>query len=101
LFADGAHLPLPVHGPAAAHAVAFARRWRGRSLVVVVPRHVGAWLADRAAPRIDAAHWRDTALTVPRARYRDLFGGQVPGTARRLPLGALLQGVPVAVLVPD
>lgn len=108
LLRDAIYLPLAVQGPAASHALAYARVHEGQALVVVCGRLLAAW---------DAQHrgdWQDTqvsladahpALAKP-ARWVDLFTGQTLDNAQHLPLSAVLGAVgaggsrlPFAVLV--
>jgi (1->4)-alpha-D-glucan 1-alpha-D-glucosylmutase len=83
---EGAYEPLIATGPAADHVVAFAR---GGHAVTVVPR-LAVGLAR-------AGGWGATALRLPPGRWRDAFtGARHEGAA---PLGDLLRGFPVALLV--
>ena len=85
----GEYTPLPAEGPAARHAVSYAR---GGHAVTVVTR-LPAGLRRRGG-------WAGTALPLPHpGPWRDLLtGAPVPG-ARPL-LSELLQRLPVALLVP-
>ncbi|HLZ37807.1 MAG TPA: malto-oligosyltrehalose synthase [Mycobacteriales bacterium] len=78
--------PLPAHGPAAAHAVAFAR---SGSIVTVAPRLVVG--LDRAGG------WRGTTLSLPPGPWHDaLTGGAVDGGVVRV--ADLLARFPVTLL---
>jgi (1->4)-alpha-D-glucan 1-alpha-D-glucosylmutase len=75
---------LPVHGPKAAHAVAFTRTG---GLAVVVPRLVAGLAQD----------WAGSTVTLPGGPWVDvLAGGQVDGGDASV--AGLLQRFPVAVL---
>ena len=105
LFRDGAHVPLPVQGTAAAHAVAQARVLPdGRRAVAVVPRF--SWqLSGGAAPVGEA--WGDTMIPCAGPLKEGtgwrcvLSGGEVQCCATGLMLGELLARLPVALLVAD
>jgi (1->4)-alpha-D-glucan 1-alpha-D-glucosylmutase len=81
--AGSGYAPLPVSGPAAAHALAFAR---GGGLAVVVPRLV-AGLGD----------WAQTAVTLPGGSWADVLTGE-PVTGGEVSVATLLRRFPVAVL---
>ena len=84
-FAAGAaYRPLPVHGPKARHAVAFAR---AEEIVTVVPRLVIQLGGD----------WAGTELELPPGSWRDEFTG-VEVEGGRHSLAELLGGFPVALL---
>jgi (1->4)-alpha-D-glucan 1-alpha-D-glucosylmutase len=85
----GEYTPLAAEGPAARHAVSFAR---GGHAVTVVTR-LPAGLRQRGG-------WAGTALPLPHAGpWRDLLtGASHPGARPLLP--DLLQRLPVALLVP-
>jgi (1->4)-alpha-D-glucan 1-alpha-D-glucosylmutase len=85
--ADAGYRALAVSGPAAAHAVAFARA----EAVVAV--------ATRLSVSLDGdGGWRGTRLELPAGRWTDLLtGARYEGGPR--PLAALLETMPVALLV--
>ncbi|SBT39576.1 malto-oligosyltrehalose synthase [Micromonospora auratinigra] len=79
--------PLPAHGPAGAHAVAFDR---GGAVAV----------ATRLPLRLArAGGWRGTSLSLPVHRMTDLFTGRVYSGSELL-LDDLLSTYPVALLAP-
>jgi (1->4)-alpha-D-glucan 1-alpha-D-glucosylmutase len=86
----GDYTPLAGEGPAARHAVSFARGGRAITVVTRLP----AGLRQRGG-------WAGTALPLPHAGpWRDLLTGTShPGARPRLP--DLLQRLPVALLVPE
>ncbi|MGC4806289.1 malto-oligosyltrehalose synthase [Micromonospora sp. DT233] len=79
--------PLPAHGPAAAHAVAF-----DRGGVVAVATRLPLGLAR-------AGGWGATTVTLPDGELTDLFTGRVHGGGST-PLADLLATYPVALLAP-
>jgi (1->4)-alpha-D-glucan 1-alpha-D-glucosylmutase len=103
----GQYMPLEVEGKHAEHAISFARTWKEKSTVVVVPRLVHRLL--QAAPRkslganiIDQIDWADTAVVLPESagkRWINLFtnGLLELGDARTVPLRELLRPLPVGV----
>ncbi len=110
VFGSGDYLPLQVAGTHAARALAFARRDADQWTVVVVPLHVQP-LTCRARDAQGsplALDWQDTFLELPGEaprRWRHELSGQwvdMNGTtsdgSAGLPLGQLLQPLPVAIL---
>jgi (1->4)-alpha-D-glucan 1-alpha-D-glucosylmutase len=87
------YLPLPAVGPAAEHVVAADR---GGAIAVATRLPFGL-------ERLGG--WGDTALLVPAGRYVDAFTGTAFDAAddegAGLPLAALLDRYPVALLLPD
>ncbi len=79
--------PLAAEGPAAAHAVAFAR---GQAVTVATRRPAG--LRRRGG-------WAGTVLPLPAGPYRDLLTGATLTGPRPL-LAALTERHPVALLIP-
>jgi (1->4)-alpha-D-glucan 1-alpha-D-glucosylmutase len=87
-FGAGAgYRSLPVHGPKARHAVAFAR---AEEVVTVVPRLVLKLGGD----------WAGTELELPPGSWRDELSGAVVEGGRRL-LADVVGGFPVALLARD
>jgi (1->4)-alpha-D-glucan 1-alpha-D-glucosylmutase len=81
----GAYSPLAVDGPAAGHAVAFAR---GGDAAIVVPRLV-LGLADRG--------WEATTVALPAGRWVDVITGE-PADGGPVAVADLLARFPVALL---
>jgi len=111
LFAQGSYQKLRIEGPAAAHALAFARLYEGRAIVAAVSRLVARALEDGSGtdglPVIPASFWRGTAAVLPRqVSGRRLVDALDPtdrlvGTqdaAGRVPLSDLFAALPVALL---
>jgi (1->4)-alpha-D-glucan 1-alpha-D-glucosylmutase len=105
LFRDGAYLPLEVGGRQAEHAVAFARQLGSEQLVVVVPRLFGALMGPEGRPPTGAEAWGDTWAELPAepAGWANALTDEPavpdPGS-HRLPLAALFQTLPFALLRP-
>jgi (1->4)-alpha-D-glucan 1-alpha-D-glucosylmutase len=81
------YTPLHATGPAAAHAVAFARRG-----VVAVATRLPVGLADHGG-------WADTALDLPAGTWTDILTGTSASGSGRL--SDLLSRYPVALLLAD
>ena len=90
----GNYQPLSAHGDAADHVVAFTRGDRGgadgATVAVVVPRLVYG-LASRGG-------WGETALALPRGRWRNVLSGEALLDGGTVKLAALLARFPVALL---
>ncbi|MEW6488980.1 MAG: malto-oligosyltrehalose synthase [Thermodesulfobacteriota bacterium] len=101
LFQEGDYLPLDVEGPYAEHAVAFARRLRGRWALAVAPRLTVGLVGEGAWP-LGEAVWGDTRLRLPAgapATWSDAFTNLPVSGAEELPVGTILQNFPVALLL--
>ena len=85
----GGYTPLACEGPAAEHAVAFAR---GDHAVTVVTR-LPAGLRRRGG-------WADTALPLPELHWRDVLTGLRHAGLRPL-MSDLTRRLPVALLIPE
>ena len=85
----GSYQPLPAHGPAARHAVAFIR---GGHAVTVATRLTG--VLSRAGG------WAGTVLPLPGRRWRDVLTGATHAGPSPL-LATVTQRYPVALLVPE
>lgn len=107
LFASGQYAALEALGEKGKHVCAFARTLDGSVAVTVVPRLVVGLCEGVERPPMTDEVWRSTRLALPfeqeGRRYRDVFTGKaltvnvrdgVPG----LPMGAVLQDFPVALL---
>jgi (1->4)-alpha-D-glucan 1-alpha-D-glucosylmutase len=105
VFLEGDYLPLEVEGARRDHVVALARRLDRAWVVAVVPRLCSSLGAASLRLPLGARVWRDTAVRLPpeAGRLADAFTGaavepQGSGAARTLPLAALLDELPVALL---
>jgi (1->4)-alpha-D-glucan 1-alpha-D-glucosylmutase len=73
LFAAGSYHRIRLDGPAADHALAFARMHEGRAIVVAVSRLVAGWLdsgggSDRNL-NVPPASWKETSAILPRSLH--------------------------------
>jgi (1->4)-alpha-D-glucan 1-alpha-D-glucosylmutase len=81
------YLPLRATGPAASHAVIFARNG-----VIAVATRLPVGLANRGG-------WGETALALPESSWTDAFTGV--SVSGHVPLAELLARYPVALLIAD
>jgi (1->4)-alpha-D-glucan 1-alpha-D-glucosylmutase len=104
LFRDSDYTPLEVRGPAARHAIAFARRAGETVLVVIAPRLPAALLRDETKWPVGAEPWGETEVDLPdgwqgRTFSDALTGAQHVSVDGRLRLRDALAALPVAALV--
>lgn len=98
VYREGGYRPLGVDGPAAAHAVAFAREAGAARLVAVAPRLWVRLSAGADVPALGAQPWHGTRLELPEGRYHHLFTGEVFTVDGVIELSDLLAHFPVAML---
>ncbi len=111
LFAAGTYQKLRIEGPAAEHALAFARLHEGRAIIVAVARLTAAELVQDNGmirnPVIPTAFWNETTVMLPRLlhgrRLVDALdqGGSAAGmrnAATRIGLAEMFASQPVALL---
>ncbi len=111
VFADGAYRRLPVEGPAAPHVLAFARIHQGRAVMVAVSRlssvHLPSDPGSFVLPKIPAAAWNGTTITLPRHIWRSGLVDLLDATQRtveprdaagRIDAATLFAALPVALL---
>jgi (1->4)-alpha-D-glucan 1-alpha-D-glucosylmutase len=111
LFAQGNYQPLRLDGPAADHAIAFARQ-HGEQTVITLCARLSARIVSDGVPMLPADFWKGTFLYVPRSlsghELTDVLRADPRGRAGaspsltvqsgRLRLDHLLAALPVAVL---
>jgi (1->4)-alpha-D-glucan 1-alpha-D-glucosylmutase len=86
----GSYQPVAATGPAAGHALAFAREGRAVTFATRLP-----------AGLRQAGGWRDTAVTLPAGGgWRDVLTG-LHHDGPQVPVASLTRQLPVALLVPD
>jgi (1->4)-alpha-D-glucan 1-alpha-D-glucosylmutase len=106
LFTEGEYLPVEASGPKAENVLAFLRRDGQRAALSVVPIRARTLLEETGLPRVSAAAWGDTGISLPAD-----YGGPVwrnlltDETARaedgRMKIADALGGFPVALLIAD
>jgi (1->4)-alpha-D-glucan 1-alpha-D-glucosylmutase len=105
LFLEGDYLPLPGHGAAKEHVVAFARRRGATWALVAAPRLIAKLCAPGEAP-LGPTVWGDTSILLPRKApqsWRNVLTGEIlnadrSSRAMELHLGDVLRSFPVALL---
>jgi (1->4)-alpha-D-glucan 1-alpha-D-glucosylmutase len=106
LFAAGDYIPLTVEGAHADRVLAFARMFRGRAALVVVPRLVTPLLQDCDRPLVPSNRWEDTRVMLPDSilepMENELTGERLEPTVmdgeRSLAVSRILATFPVALL---
>jgi (1->4)-alpha-D-glucan 1-alpha-D-glucosylmutase len=80
LFQLGEYVPLAVEGAKANHVIAFARKSKTASILVIVPHLVAGLLNDADSPPLGPQVWQDTQVVLPRCtclkNYRNALTGQ-------------------------
>lgn len=101
LFASGCYRPLRCHGALGEHVLAFARGHDAQTLLVAVPRLMGASIDADLAFGPDA--WNETAIALPADLrghgWQCVFGGRPIENPAQLPCGSLFREMPVAALL--
>jgi len=102
LFSSGSYEPIEVRGSHARHLVAFMRSSDEQQLLVIAPRLV-AGLVEKDSTTWD---WGDTTLVCPASlragSFRDVFRERnllLSDGSTSFVLGAILTGLPIAVLL--
>ena len=91
LFAEGGYEHLTVTGEKAAQALGFVRSLGSVQVAVLVAPYPGLREAD--------PDWKGSVATLPDGDWRDLFSGTAFAGGQDVPLGALFDLLPAAVLV--
>jgi (1->4)-alpha-D-glucan 1-alpha-D-glucosylmutase len=79
LFSGGEYIKLDCSGMRADHIIAFARRDKQQTAIVIAPRCIASMLSEQTR-LLSAAQWQDTFLQIPAilpTRYQELFSGLV------------------------
>jgi (1->4)-alpha-D-glucan 1-alpha-D-glucosylmutase len=112
LFKSGKYIPVQAHGAHAEHVCAFMRKSDNDHCIVIGPRLYVSLLND---PKYDSTKdlWNDTQLVLPERSlsnshlsYSNIFTERKAGVRTQdgkvsLPLSDVLNGFPVAILVPQ
>jgi (1->4)-alpha-D-glucan 1-alpha-D-glucosylmutase len=107
LFARGTYLPLRAAGEKSKHVIAFARSFRGITVLVLAGRFFAQLEANTRIP-VGAETWGDAEVVLrkqlPPGPYRDVFTGKTISPVRRdgdlvLPLADAFSHLPIAMLV--
>ena len=95
-YAKADYVPLTVTGPRSEKVIAFSRRYRDQTLVVIVPRLSGSASANAVVPT--GAFWQGTTIGMPAGRWRDVFEGGTLDSTGTVAVGEALAALPFAVL---
>jgi (1->4)-alpha-D-glucan 1-alpha-D-glucosylmutase len=101
LFQRGSYLPLPAAGRYKEHVIAFARTYKHRCSITVVPRFLTALVDENQNP-LGNRVWRDTEIRLPQKknlRWKNVFTEEILSTNASLKIGTMLQHFPCAMLV--
>lgn len=107
VFDYGDYVPLSAIGKKQEQVCAFARVWKGRSIISVVPRLVFGLMGGVESQPIGAEVWAETVLRLPEARsaksWRSILTGETITQTERygaavLDMGVVLRNFPVALL---
>ena len=107
LFAKGSYLPLRAAGEKNKHVIAFARSFRGTTVLVLAGRFFAQLGADARAPWAPTT-WGDAEVVLrkqlPSGPYRDVFTGKTISPVQRdgevvLPISEAFSHLPIAMLV--
>ena len=107
LFAKGSYLPLRAAGEKNKHVIAFARSFRGTTVLVLAGRFFAQLGADPRVP-LGADAWSDAEVVLrkqlPSGPYRDVFTGKTVSSVGRdnevvLPISEAFSHLPIAMLV--
>ncbi|WP_242927246.1 malto-oligosyltrehalose synthase [Pontibacter vulgaris] len=100
IFDHGNYQPLTITGKYKNNAMAFARAYEGSWYLVVVPRLLTQVISENELP-LGQQVWQDTAVTLPAEapkQWENIFGETSITGQDSLPLAAILQTYPVALL---
>jgi (1->4)-alpha-D-glucan 1-alpha-D-glucosylmutase len=98
LFTQGEYRRVVVEGPRANHVLAYDRCLADRHCITVASRLTGS------AVELPSDWWRDTTIQLPHSStenrwYSEILGEELIAPNGRVEVGALLEKLPVAVLV--
>jgi (1->4)-alpha-D-glucan 1-alpha-D-glucosylmutase len=78
LFERGDYAPLEVVGPKHRNVCAFARAYKSKAAVIIVPRFVYSLLNGRLELPLGSDTWQETYVRLPRpyGSFRNIFTGE-------------------------
>jgi (1->4)-alpha-D-glucan 1-alpha-D-glucosylmutase len=107
LFQEGEYLPVRVEGAKARNLVAFIRKTRDKSVLLIVPRLIAGLVGNRETPPIGPHIWEDTEIVLPSTAspgFRDIFTARTfevsnseARSGRRIAVAELLRDFPLAL----
>jgi (1->4)-alpha-D-glucan 1-alpha-D-glucosylmutase len=95
IFAQGDYRKLEAEGPAAAHVLAFARQYKGKTIIGAVTRLAANF--GLSLPLVPAGNCHDTFLNLPAGEFVDVLDAGVISQPR-LPVSRLFAKLPIALL---
>jgi (1->4)-alpha-D-glucan 1-alpha-D-glucosylmutase len=101
LFQHGSHVPLAVTGRFKAHVIAFARIYKNRCAITVVPRHLTGLVRENQNPH-GTRVWRDTEIIFTEKNvvgWKNIFTGETLAENASLKIGNILKHFPCALLL--
>ena len=98
LFAQGDYMKLEAVGPASAHVLAFARRYRGQLVVAAATRLAAKLLAGAHLPLVPPDRWEGTTLALPEGSWHDVLDPGELSFGAAIPVAELFARLPVALL---
>jgi (1->4)-alpha-D-glucan 1-alpha-D-glucosylmutase len=107
LFAKGSYLPLRVGGEKTKHVIAFARSFRGTTILVLAGRFFAQLEAHARVP-VGPEAWGDAEVVLrkrlPAGAYRDVFSGKIISPVQQngdlvIPVSQAFAHLPIAMLV--
>jgi (1->4)-alpha-D-glucan 1-alpha-D-glucosylmutase len=107
LFAKGSYVPLRAAGEKNKHVIAFARSFRGTTVLILAGRFFAQLEAHTGVP-VGVETWGDAEVVLRKqlssGRYRDVFTGETVSPVRRdgdvvLPVAKAFSHLPIAMLV--
>jgi (1->4)-alpha-D-glucan 1-alpha-D-glucosylmutase len=107
LFAKGSYVPLRAAGEKNKHVIAFARSFRGTTVVILAGRFFAQLEAHARVP-VGAETWGDADVVLRKqlssGPYRDVFTGETVASVQRdgdvvLPVAKAFSHLPIAMLV--
>lgn len=106
LFSEGEYYPLVGEGSKADHVFAFARRYRGTTAIIVVPRLLARLNSASEYTQPSTALWGDTRLEFPLLKNDSTWGNaftksRITTKNRRFYAADLLAHFPVALLLAE
>jgi (1->4)-alpha-D-glucan 1-alpha-D-glucosylmutase len=101
LFQHGSYVPLTVSGEFKAHVMAFARIYKNRCAITVVPRYLAGLVKENQNPH-GTRVWRDTEIIFTEKNgigWKNIFTGQTLTENASLKIGNILMHFPCALLL--
>ncbi|TDS17636.1 malto-oligosyltrehalose synthase [Sphingobacterium paludis] len=99
IFEKGSYQPLAVEGKYEKHVVAFARQYRNKWIVVILPLHLAA-MEKLRRNEIQDFDWEDTRVILPtpaHVKWTNIWTTQ-DGSGKHVELNELFQELPMALL---